>query len=350
MQSNIRIVDIARMANVSAGTVDRVLHNRGQVSAEKREKVERVLREINYQPNMVARFLASNKSYSIKALTPQFHEGEYWELVSKGINQAIEELSDFKILVDYSFYNQDDESSFIKIAEDIKQDKFDALIVPAHFKDATLSLSSHLDSLSIPYVYIDTEVAEQNNLAYFGANTYLSGSIAAKLMLLEIGLDGDIVMVNTKSDKGISYQQGSRRDGFLDYLEQKNFKGSLDYYDFDISQVQENVSSFKCLIDSKKSRVGVVVFNSRVHELIRLNDLCKADIKIIGYDPIEKNVKALKEDKISYLISQHPNVQGYTAIKSLGDYLVFGKTPNKDNYMPIDILIKENVDFHDNRI
>ena len=36
--SNIRIVDIAKMAGVSVGTVDRVIHNRGRVSEENRKK------------------------------------------------------------------------------------------------------------------------------------------------------------------------------------------------------------------------------------------------------------------------------------------------------------------------
>ena len=36
------------MAGVSAGTVDRVLHNRGDVSVSSREKVQKVLDEIDY--------------------------------------------------------------------------------------------------------------------------------------------------------------------------------------------------------------------------------------------------------------------------------------------------------------
>ena len=54
LPDKIRIKDIARLANVSTGTVDRVLHNRGEVSAKSREKVEKVLKEINYQPNIYA--------------------------------------------------------------------------------------------------------------------------------------------------------------------------------------------------------------------------------------------------------------------------------------------------------
>mgnify|MGYP003186547093 CR=1 FL=1 len=36
--SNIRIIDIAEMAGVSVGTVDRVIHNRGRVSEENEKK------------------------------------------------------------------------------------------------------------------------------------------------------------------------------------------------------------------------------------------------------------------------------------------------------------------------
>ena len=49
------------MAGVSVGTVDRVLHNRPNISKFAREKVEKVLESINYQPNMYASALAYNK-------------------------------------------------------------------------------------------------------------------------------------------------------------------------------------------------------------------------------------------------------------------------------------------------
>ena len=54
MTDKIRIKDIAEKAGVSVGTVDRVLHNRPNVSQVAREKVEAVLKNINYQPNMYA--------------------------------------------------------------------------------------------------------------------------------------------------------------------------------------------------------------------------------------------------------------------------------------------------------
>lgn len=64
-QDRIRIKDIAQMAGVSVGTVDRVLHSRSGVSESSRIKVEEILKKLNYQPNMYASALASNKKIQI---------------------------------------------------------------------------------------------------------------------------------------------------------------------------------------------------------------------------------------------------------------------------------------------
>ena len=81
----IRIKDIAERAGVSVGTVDRVLHNRPNVSKPAREKVEQALKEMKYQPNVYASALAYNKSYVFIALIPQHESEAYWEEVEQGL-------------------------------------------------------------------------------------------------------------------------------------------------------------------------------------------------------------------------------------------------------------------------
>ena len=49
-EERIRIKDIAQLAGVSVGTVDRVLHGRSGVSEKSREKVEKILKKLDYQP------------------------------------------------------------------------------------------------------------------------------------------------------------------------------------------------------------------------------------------------------------------------------------------------------------
>ena len=53
--SNIRIVDIAKMAGVSVGTVDRVIHNRGRVSEENKKKVQAILEMVRSEERRVGK-------------------------------------------------------------------------------------------------------------------------------------------------------------------------------------------------------------------------------------------------------------------------------------------------------
>ena len=76
------------MADVSVGTVDRVIHGRSGVSEASRKRVEEILKQLDYQPNMYASALASNKKYTFSCLLPQHEKGEYWTAVEAGIQDA----------------------------------------------------------------------------------------------------------------------------------------------------------------------------------------------------------------------------------------------------------------------
>ena len=100
------------MSGVSAGTVDRVLHNRGDVSVSSREKVQKVLDEIDYHPNMFAIGLAAKKRYHIVCIIPYYIEHDYWHAVAAGIDRAAQELRPFNVGVSYLYYRHADKSSY----------------------------------------------------------------------------------------------------------------------------------------------------------------------------------------------------------------------------------------------
>ena len=60
-KKRVRIKDIAIAAGVSTGTVDRVIHNRGNVLPKVKKRVEEVMKTLDYQPNLLASTLANNK-------------------------------------------------------------------------------------------------------------------------------------------------------------------------------------------------------------------------------------------------------------------------------------------------
>ena len=48
------INEIAKLAGVSRGTVDRVIHNRGNVKPEIQTRIQQIIRETGFSPNMAA--------------------------------------------------------------------------------------------------------------------------------------------------------------------------------------------------------------------------------------------------------------------------------------------------------
>ena len=93
----IRIKDVAELAGVSVGTVDRVIHNRPNVSKTAREKVEKALKEMDYHPNMYASALAYNKKYNFDFIIPKHESEAYWEEIEEGAMSACEHRRDFNI-------------------------------------------------------------------------------------------------------------------------------------------------------------------------------------------------------------------------------------------------------------
>jgi LacI family transcriptional regulator len=114
MNKKYTIKDIAQFAGVSKGTVDRVLHKRGRVSDEALNKINEVLNVTNYEPNLIARNLKSNKIYCICILLPDPKIDPYWLPCIKGIEDAVQEFKDYNITIETFYFNPEKKKFFLK--------------------------------------------------------------------------------------------------------------------------------------------------------------------------------------------------------------------------------------------
>ena len=180
----IRIKDIAERAGVSVGTVDRVLHNRPNVSKPAREKVEEALKEMNYQPNVYASALAYNKSYVFNMLLPQHESEAYWEEIEQGVKKAIDVRRDFHIDVKLLYYERFNNASFIeKYTECLSSNPNGVIIVPAEI-EVTREFTDKLHELQIPFIMLDSYMPDLKPLSFFGQDSFCSGYFAAKMLML----------------------------------------------------------------------------------------------------------------------------------------------------------------------
>lgn len=346
--SNARIIDIARMAGTSVGTVDRVIHNRGRVSEKTCKKVKAILEMVDYQPNLMARSLASKKQFHIVAIIPSYGKGEYWEALSEGIDKAAAEMEAYNITVTKYFFDQYNQKTFDILIPTILDEKYDGVLIATLFTESVVKLSNQLNKQEIPYVYVDSNIQGERQLAYFGTESYDAGMIAAKLLTEKIRSSSDILMARIiHNGKNDSNQGRNRREGFCRYLEDHDFQGKLFEVELRINDSVYNFTRLDEMFAMHPNIEGTVIFNSTCYILgnyLKARDL--KNIKLVGYDLIEKNTRLLSSGIITALIAQRPELQGYNAIKSLCNYHVYKQEPEKVNLMPIDILIKENLKYY----
>lgn len=63
------ITDVARLAGVSVGTVSKAINGGGQLRAETRRRVLEAARQLDFQPNALAKSLLRGRTYAVGLLT-----------------------------------------------------------------------------------------------------------------------------------------------------------------------------------------------------------------------------------------------------------------------------------------
>ncbi len=386
------------MSGVSTGTVDRILHNRGKVSEEAQKKVEKVLKEIDYHPNLIARSLALKKNYHFITLIPSFAKGEYWDKLCEGIDKAEQELFSYNVEVERMCFNQYDKSSFdelipriekadcqgvviatqfhdsvVKLASRLDHERmcfnqydkssFDELIpriekadcqgvvIATQFHDSVVKLASRLDQLQIPYILIDAFIENTNCVAYYGTNSYDSGYIAGRLLYEQINPTENIAIFRfiRKGEMQVT-QVMKREEGFRTYLAEKNYNGRIYSVQLHADEPEKNISILNTFLEEHKEVNAGIIFNSRAHLLGKYFRDKGENFRLIGYDVIDPNITCLNDGSITHLIAQRPEVQGFNCIRALFRHLVLKEKVEQINYMPIDILMKENIKYYNNYI
>lgn len=345
---NIRIKDIADIVGVSVGTIDRILHNRGEVSEKTRKKVEKVLEEMNYKPNLLARSLASKKKYIFTCVIPTHQQNDYWQKILDGFQTAQRDFAHYNVELKIHYYDQYDSYSFEKLAKKLTKTASDAWIIAPIFKEQTLHLLENTTVSHLPFSFIDSMIEGTGFLTYYGQHSVQSGFVAAKMLDQSVAEESTVLLIRNKRKGAVSNQTVARRDGFLQYFATYPQK-SLNIVDVDMSENDDvaNLNLLKIRLQNDSNIRAIVTFNSRVNKIAQyLENLNFPDIQLLGYDLLESNIQYLKKGIISLLIDQRPEKQAYYTVRDICSKLIMKQEVKQINYMPIDIIIKENVDSY----
>jgi LacI family transcriptional regulator len=347
-QKKARIKDIARLAGVSIGTVDRVIHNRGEVAEKTRLKVQQILKDTSYSPNIMAQALKSKKRFHLVSLLPAPSEdNSFWEKHPLGMIRAIEELDPFPVTLSQVTFDLQDEDDFQKKAARVLDLKPDGVLLAPIFKSESITFCSRLQNKNIPFVFIDGYIENTGFLAYIGEDIFQSGRVAGQLADMITPAKSDLLVVTiAKNIRNVSHLT-IRTEGFLSYFSKKarntGKRITINIPDPSPNQVRNALD--KAFLENPG--IGSVFITGSRSYLIALY-LEKKGLKsvdLIGYDLLDSNVEFLKSGITRFLIGQRPEEQTYKGIKKLFEYLSLHKIPDRIEYLPVDIVTSENVDF-----
>jgi len=339
------IKDIAKKAGVSIGTIDRVLHGRGRVSENTRLRVQRIVADIGYRPNIYARNLSLAKVFQFGVLMPRPNQDSgFWRIPMRGIDRARMEMEPAKVKVRYYHFDRYSERSFERAFRQALNEKLDGLLIAPVLPKIAKTLVASIPS-RIPFVFFDSTIPGSGFLATISQDPFQSGLLAANLMKWMRCSEGTIAVIKVIPEdfhinerlRGFQSGIGSFTSLRLRVYEADSHGGEGTFRNLAQKILQENA-------DLK----GVYVSNAWTHPFASYfhQEISGRKICMVGYDLVSENQRCLESGKIDFLISQRPGMQGYEGIRTLYRHVILRDNVKKAIRVPLDIITKDNVKYY----
>lgn len=198
----VRIKDIAEKANVSTATVSYVLNGTGNVGEETKKKVLKVIEELNYKPNSIAKSLKLNKTNTIGVIVEDITVFNAPEIID-GINEYADKNGWSIILTNMRLYKrvgpnfngiQGIEKNISQAVEELLSKRVDGIIyIGIHTRDLSGILPEINKPIIFTYCYSGNNISVNYNdeAVAYDATKYLIAKGHKKISVISGFIDSD---------------------------------------------------------------------------------------------------------------------------------------------------------------
>jgi len=347
------VKEIARLAGVSIGTVDRVLHDRGEVSADTQAKIHAIVAKLGYEPNILARQLARNRVYTFRAILPRADQDSgYWSLCLAGIHRAERDLAPYGTKLRVDEFDRYDRASYRTLLRDIVADPCDGLLIAPVLPDDLVTALGSLSGVGnagrarVPYVFFDCDAEGASPVAAIGQDALRAGYLAGRMMSLLAKGSGPLVAVSAHAgDRHIRLRIEGFETFFRDAAQGTRARRVM------VTECPELESAKDCdralgkIFRSNPDIAGVLVANASGHivgEWLAARG-AKESCAVVSWDLVPANAQALREDKIDCIVSQRPAEQAREGLERLHKAVVRGEADTSPAAIPLEVYFKENI-------
>ncbi len=340
------IRDIAKLAGVSRGTVDRVLHNRGRVDAEVERRIKAIVRECNYQPSRAAQQLSMRKQKIRIGFLSRVDQNGFWSIVIRSAEKAERELAEYGITVEKRFFDYCYPQAQLEMINELVSMDISALIIVPLDDPMIRRRLEELKAQGILVVLLQSEVTGFSPFCYIGSDYYIGGRSAAGLLHnFSSGRTSRVLLLN-----GSQYLSSHhlRRAGFLDELNAYNTPYELVESQDITSDPEYAYHQARSLLEQHSEITAVyTVPNSAAAVSCAIRDLdLIGRVTHIGFGMTDATRPFILDGSLSAIIGHRAEQQGYLPFSILLEYFISGQLPeNRRILMLNDIFIKQNSVF-----
>ena len=313
------IKDVAKKAGVGIATVSRVINDSGYVKKETREKVEKVIADLEFRPNEIARSMTKQKNGIIAFIVPNTIHMFFAELVNS-VEQELFEYG-YKLLICNSSEQIKKEMVYLDM---LKNNSVDAIIFLTNN-----DIEDKLDK-SLPLISFDRRFKD---IPYIASDNYSGGVMAANhlvkqgcknLMFIGDDAQGELTEVTTEVSK--------RRFGFLEQAEKLGIKNivNIEYPLGDYIRIPKTVFQ---RINNNTQVDGIFCISDAVAaevilELEKAGRRVPEDVKVVGFDGgrsfinLGKKLTSIGQNPKLIAISIREMIEGLYRKESVGNKIV----------------------------
>lgn len=267
-----KLDDVAQLAGVSKTTVSRVLNKRGYLSQKTIDKVYAAMKELNYQPNTIARQLFKQQTNMVGLIFPTVNNPFFGQLVAK-LEQILYERG-YKVLIGNSQNDPKKEEDYLN---QLLVHQVDGLIVGAHNRGLKEYQHTNLPIVSIDRIMND-------DIPVVSSDNYQGGKMATEALIKA----GCQTIIHTDGPENLESNTSKRQKAYEDVMRQNGRKPVTYNLDFNIP-TDEKIKFFRKIFEDNPNVDGIVTSNDTDAATILFlaplyNKNVPHDLKIIGYD------------------------------------------------------------------
>lgn len=267
----VKLEDIAKLAGVSPTTVSRVINNYGSISQKTRDNVFAAMKELNYQPNSLARSLKGKSAKIIGVIFPGVSNPFFGELVQTIENQLFEK--GYRIILCNSANNKEKEREYLRM---LMANQVDGIISGSH----NLEIEEY-QQVGLPIISFDRYLSDA--IPIVSSDNFEGGKMAARLLL---GADSKNIHVITGINRPNS-PTNKRLEGFKEVLLKRDLTPQVTQLKFDSTP---NVKALKIEEVLSTNNIDGIFCTDDLTALLVMREAKKLQIEIpqklrlVGYD------------------------------------------------------------------